>query len=125
MLAGLKRLMKNNWEFTISGRARENLEQAKEDSFNLLAFLKEDEIIRLGVPDTSEFSSDIYAEYEWWCSENGEKACVRKTVISYLRQNADRLHILYSEHVTKDGKRARGFYNVQLLKKHRNGISPM
>lgn len=124
MLDGLKRLMKNDWEFTISDRARENLEQAKEDSFNLLAFLKEDSIIRLGVPDTAEFSSDIYTEYELWCEENGEKACVRKTVISYLRQNADRLHILYSEHVTKNGKRARGFYNVQLLKKHRNGISP-
>ena len=125
MLDGLKRLMKNDWELTISGRARNNLEQAKEESFNLLAFLKEDEIIRLGVPDTSEFSSDIYAEYEWWCSENGEKACVRKTVISYLVQNEDKLKILYSKHIPKDGKRARGFYGVQLLKKHRNGISPM
>ncbi len=123
MLAGLKRLMKNDWEFTLSGRAKENLEQSKRDSFNFLAFL--DDAVRLGVPDTSEFSADICNEYDCWCSENGEMPRSRKTVISYLRQNADKLKILYSNHVPKDGKQARGFYGVQLLKKHRNGISPM
>jgi len=116
MLAGLKRLMKNDWEFTLSGRAKENLEQSKRDSFNFLAFL--DDAVRLGVPDTSEFSADICNEYDCWCRENGEEPRARKTVISYLRQNADRLHLRYTENLSKGNRRARGFRGVRLLKKH-------
>ncbi len=116
MLAGLKRLMKNDWEFTLSGRAKENLEQSKRDSFNFLAFL--DDAVRLGGPDTSEFSADICNEYDCWCRENGEEPRARKTVISYLRQNADRLHLRYTENLSKGNRRARGFRGVRLLKKH-------
>lgn len=48
MLEGLSRLTSNGWEFTISQRARENLEETKRESFNLLGFLADENAVRLG-----------------------------------------------------------------------------
>ena len=49
MLEGLSRLTSNGWEFTISQRARENLEETKQESFNLLGFLADENACGWGI----------------------------------------------------------------------------
>ena len=117
MLDGLKRLMKNDWEFTLSGRAKENLEQSKRDSFNFIAFLEDKNWIKVGVPGTSATCADICSEYRAWCRENSYDPRSDRAIINYLNQNQDKLRILYSTHIPNGSRRSRGFFNIHLLKR--------
>lgn len=112
---GLQRLIENGWEFTISAAAKAAAEDAKQDSFNFLAFLQDPQSIELGDPDSAETSSDIYAAYKGWCRENAEIPHVSKTVLRYLKNNNKRLRVRDSNHIkTHNGTEARGFVGVKI-----------
>lgn len=116
MLEGLKRLTSNGWEFTISQRARENLEETKRESFNLLGFLADENAVRLGDLSRKITGVDLYDAYTAWCYANGEKPVSRKSATSYLKQEQQRLGIQASNHVPdSQGGKVRGFAGIEIL----------
>ena len=116
MMEGLKRLIGNGWEFTTSEQAKRNLEESKQESFNLLAFLADENAVRLGNLSETITSNDLYSAYEAWCRANGENPVRQKTVVSYLKSEEKRLGIRYSNHVKDEKNRqVRGFEGVKII----------
>lgn len=116
MLEGLKRLIGNGWEFTISEQAKRNLEESKQESFNLLAFLADENAVRLGNLSDTITSNDLYSAYEAWCRANGENPVRQKTVAGYLKSEGKRYGIRYTGNAKDEqGRRVRGFEGVKII----------
>lgn len=110
-LEGLRRLIANDYEFTISNRARRNLEEAVEESNNIVQFMNSTGYIRLE-QGTAARSVHLYAAYKRWCKDNLEAPLAQKTFSQYLSQNAGKYGIRYSKHVIDN---QRGFQNILVL----------
>ena len=87
MVEGLKRLAENNWQLTISDRAKQNLDQARKENCNFYFFLEDAEWITFD-PAWEETSSDINAIYQRWAHENNYTPISRSSVDAVLMQFA-------------------------------------
>lgn len=112
MLDGLKRLQASNWQLSVSEKQRQQEQQYKEDSFNLLAFLADREWVVFDA-EASVTSQELYTSYCRWCMKNGEDVLAQRTVLGYLKSNGQTLHISYSKHIlSRDGVDSRGFLGI-------------
>ena len=115
MLDGLKRLKRNGWKFTTSEKQRMQEQRYREDSFNLLAFLKDADWVTFD-RNGSVTSRELYAGYQQWCSVNGEEPLAQRTVSNYLKSNAKQLDIRATNSIAnRDGIRSRGFLGIKIL----------
>lgn len=111
-LAGLLRLVKNNFQFTESSRAKLNREMMKKDANNIELFLESKGYI-VRDPERSISSKDLYAVYCTWCDENAYPPMKRKTFVEYLSANEEKLGIHYTTHLTNSaGREVRGFRGI-------------
>ena len=115
-LTGLYRLIANNYRFTISRKAQENLSAAMEDSNNIRAFLESNGYIRF-----DEFGSctsrALYGCYTQWCEDNASPALGARTFWNYLNEHAKKLGLTYSNNIDiGGGKTARGFRGIRLCR---------
>lgn len=111
MLEGLRRLMINEFEFTVSPQAQANLQEPMESGNNIAQFIESDGYIRLE-PGCKATSVDIYAAYSRWCKDNLEKPLSATTFKQYLSQNADQYGLEYSKHILNN---RRGYKNILVL----------
>ena len=112
-LAGLQRLIRNNYEFTISDAAKSNLEEAISDSNNIPRFLESEGYFRFKA-DGQITSKELYALYELWCDENSGKAVSPKSFGNYMCQNEKQLNLERSNNVrNRDGRRVWGFWGME------------
>ena len=102
------RLIRNNYQFTISERTAANLKEAMEQGNNILGFLKSEGYfeIRQGAKCKS---TDFYKVYERWCLDNLEKPLAASTFIHHLKDNQKSLGIVYDDKCIGTN---RGFHNV-------------
>ena len=109
-LEGLHRLIRNNYQFTISERTTANLKEAMEQGNNILGFLKSEGYfeIRQGAKCKS---TDFYKVYERWCLDNLEKPLAASTFIHHLKDNQKSLGIVYDDKCIGTN---RGFHNVDV-----------
>lgn len=105
-LDGLERLRWNSWNFTVSARSREALEEQRRESCNVISFMESD-FVRWG-EDLQVFSKDAYNAYVHWCTLNCEDAVKQRTFTKYLREHY-KGKAEYSEHIAIQNIRARGF----------------
>lgn len=84
-LEGLHRLIGNNYQFSISGKARENMETVKRSSNNVIEFLQSEGYIRFRA-DSEASSKAIYEAYTRWCDDNAQKPMSANRVSSELAQ---------------------------------------
>lgn len=111
-MAGLLRLVKNNFQFTESSRAKLNREMVKKDANNIELFLESKGYI-VRDPERSISSKDLYAVYCTWCDENAYPPMKRKTFVEYLSANEQKLGIHYTTHLTNSaGREVRGFRGI-------------
>ena len=116
-LEGLHRLLANNYQFTISGQAIENVETVKRSSNNVIEFLQSEGYIRFKA-DYEVSSKDLYAVYKLWCDDNALSSLSQKSFCSFLKQNESRYNIEYTNKVNIGGGRyARGFVGIELLQR--------
>lgn len=108
MLEGLKRLLANNYQFTISERSRRNLEAAMEDGDNLSQFMQAQAYVRFR-PDSEERSTYLYRAYTKWCEDNLESPVTQKKFSQFLLKNSGRYGLTFTKHI--EGK-YRGFRGV-------------
>ena len=113
-LEGLKRLIANNYHFTISDRAKQRMDEAKKEDNNILDFLESSGYIRFE-KNTMATSKSLYTAYVIWCSDNAEKPFSERTFGSHLKNNAKKLGIEYDKNISVDcGKTARGYHGVHV-----------
>ena len=116
---GLQRLISNNYQFSVSKRASENLQQAMEDGNNIIRFMKSEGYIRIErdsdcVCEAS--GKDICSAYRRWCDDNSHKPISDKNVINYLKQHQDEYGITYTNNISSEGgKTVRGFKHIHVL----------
>ncbi|MGN0275908.1 MAG: phage/plasmid primase, P4 family [Hominisplanchenecus sp.] len=118
-LAGLQRLIRNGFQFTLSNRAKANMEAAVADGNNIVEFMKSQGYFQLKA-DSEVSSKDFYDVYRQWCEDNALNPLAQKTLCSYLKQNENLYNLEYTNKVHIGGGRyARGFLGIEVL--HRPG----
>ncbi|MBP3854428.1 MAG: DNA primase [Ruminiclostridium sp.] len=108
---GLQRLIKNNYEFTISEKTKLNLQEIIKDSCNIIDFLSDNERIVIS-EGYSVTSRDLYNSYKLWCKDNALSAMKIESFIAWLKENADTLKIKFSYHITNGESHVRGFKGI-------------
>jgi len=115
-LEGLYRLLANNYRFTISGQARENVETVKRSSNNVIEFLQSEGYIRFKA-DSEASSKAIYEAYKLWCEDNVRKPLSASRLSSELAQNERLYNVEATNNIYAGGKRVRGFVGIEVLAK--------
>ena len=116
---GLKNLIANDYRFSVSKRADDNLRQAMEDGNNVIQFMQSEGYIRIEPKSdqNSEASGkNICMAYRHWCDDNSHKPMTDRSVINYLKQHQDEYKITYTNNISSEGgKTVRGFKNINVL----------
>ena len=116
-LEGLHRLIANDFRFTLSQSALDNLNDAVSDGNNIIDFLASEGYIRFRA-DYEASSKNLYAVYKQWCDENALNSLSQKSFGSFLKQNESRYNLEYTNKVNIGGGRfARGFVGIELLQR--------
>ena len=116
-LAGLQRLIRNGFQFTLSNRAKANMEAAVADGNNIVEFMKSQGYFQFKA-DSEVSSKDFYDVYRLWCEDNALNPLAQKTLCSYLKQNESLYNLEYTNKVHIGGGRyARGFLGIELLQR--------
>ena len=116
-LEGLHRLIRNDYQFTLSDRAKANMENAVADGNNLVDFMKSQGYFRFKA-DAGASSKDLYETYELWCKDNALHPLAQKTMTSFLKQNERTYNLEYTNKITiSGGRQARGFLGIELLQR--------
>ena len=113
-LEGLMRLMGDNWTFSMSKNALDNLKQAEEEGNNFLSFLS-DKSITVYDDKADATSNEIYNAYTRWCELNALKPMGMRTIGSFMRDNADQYGVTYSTHILRGSQNRRGFKGIGIL----------
>ena len=114
-LDGLHRLIGNNYQFSISGKARENMETVKRSSNNVIEFLQSEGYIRFKA-DSEASSKALYEAYQRWCEDNAQKPMSANHLSSELAQNERLYNVEATNNIRVGCKRVRGFVGVEVLK---------
>ena len=115
-LDGLHRLLANNYQFTVSQKALENLETVKNSSNNVIEFLHSEGYIRFKA-DMEASSKALYEAYKLWCEDNARKPLNENRLSSELAQNERLYNVEYTNNIYVAGKRVRGFVGIEVLAK--------
>ena len=114
-LEGLHRLIENDYRFTISDAAKENMTAAVSEGNNIVEFLQSEGYIRFKA-DYEASSRDLYAVYRLWCEDNASTPLSAKSFCSYLKQNERTYNLEYTNKVhIGSGRFARGFMGIEIV----------
>ncbi|ADU22743.1 DNA primase family protein [Ruminococcus albus] len=113
MYDGLLRLLANNYRFTISDRARQNVMETMQDNCNITEFLEDTDRVMYG-EKLCVSSAALYDSYYRWCDDNALTALKRDTFTSWVKQNSDQFSIKYTNNISVGGKTVRGFRGIAI-----------
>ena len=112
-LEGLQRLIAQNYAFTISDLARENMREAVSDGNNAVEFMASEGYIELKA-DEEISSRQLYSIYEQWCTDNAMKPLSQRSFWLFLSENQDTYNLEATNNIRlPDGKRVRGFRGIR------------
>ena len=116
-LDGLRRLIANTFQFTISEKAKENMRAAVTDGNNAIEFMRSTGYIAFE-PSAAASSKDLYAAYKLWCEDNAYNVLSMKSFCNFLSQNAETYRIKHTNNIyIGAGRRSRGFIGLRVLVK--------
>lgn len=107
-LIGLKRLIDNGWNFTISERSNEYLQDFRELSDHLPSFMNDCFV----ADESRDFTNEeLRIAYTKWCTENDIKALQQKTIKEWMFNNCGKygLQMDRNNNLIRDNCRKRGF----------------
>ena len=114
-IEGLRRLIANNYRFTISDRSAKIKKELMAEDNNIQAFLESTGYISFeqGAQTTTR---QLYSVYKKWCYDNAEKASAMTTFSRFLGQQAEELGILPNKNIKLDlTRRARGYDGIRAV----------
>lgn len=110
---GLKRLIKNDYNFTINEKIKATQENMKKSSFNFIDFLENSNYIKF-TKSGKITSADLCLTYAIWCTDNKEERFKDATILQYLRQNQKKYNVKPSNHIKNERDRiVRGFKGIR------------
>ena len=113
-LEGLIRLFLNDFQFTITPRAQENLNDAIREGNNAVDFMNSEGYFRFDSQGTAS-SRALYGVYRDWCDDNAVTPMSSTSLIQYLNQNQSRFGLIYSTNIPiGNGRRARGYQGIRI-----------
>ena len=113
-LEGLIRLFLNDFQFTITPRAQENLNDAIREGNNAVDFMNSEGYFRFDSQGTAS-SRALYGVYRDWCDDNAVTPMSSTSLIQYLNQNQSRFGLIYSTNIPiGNGRRARGYHGIRI-----------
>ncbi len=114
-LEGLRRLIAQDYKFTVSARTQENMKEAILEGNHMIEFLSSEGYIRLKADDTAT-SKELYAVYCLWCEDNAIKPFASNTVSHHLKVNGAPYNIAETNNLSNaEGRRVRGFEGIGVL----------
>lgn len=113
-LEGLIRLYINDFQFTITPRAQENLDEAIREGNNAVDFMKSEGYFRFDIQGTAT-SRALYAVYKDWCDDNAMTAMSSTSFLQFLNQNQLLYGLSYSNNISiGNGRKARGYHGLRI-----------
>ena len=114
-LEGLRRLISNDYRFTLSERAHENMAEAVSEGNNAVDFMRSEGYIRLKA-DAESSSRNVYAVYKLWCEDNALNPLSARSLSMHLIENREVYGIEQTNKIyLPGGRRVRGFIGIELL----------
>lgn len=116
-LEGLRRLISNDYRFTLSERAHENMAEAVSDGNNAVDFMRSEGYIRLKA-DAEASSRDVYAVYKLWCEDNVLHPLSARSLSAHLNENQREYNIEPTNNLyLPGGRRVRGYLGIEVLQR--------
>lgn len=113
MYDGLLRLIKNNFQFTVSDKTKRNVAEVMADNCNIIEFLQDSAYISFGT-DFEESTANLYNAYSDWCNKNLLLALKKDTFSSWLKSNSYKYGITFTNHIKADSRReVRGYKGIK------------
>ena len=114
-LEGLRRLLYQDFQFTISHHAQNNLEEAMREANPVLDFLESDGYI-LYDSQGHITSADLFEIYKKYCEDNALAEPNKRTAQKRLKDALQKRGITPVTHVPQYGSRSiRGYQGIRLL----------
>ena len=112
MFDGLRRLIRNNFRFTISEKTRRNIAEIMSDNCNISEFLEDRSYISFG-SGYSESTQALYSAYVDWCHKNLMNILNQNTFSTWLRSNSAKWGLTPTNHISVDNREVRGYKGVK------------
>lgn len=113
MFDGLRRLIRNNFQFTVSEKTKKNVSEVMADNCNIIEFLNDESFIIFGAEYQSS-SADLYGGYALWCGRNALTPLKKDTFVSWLHSNEEKYSIKYDTNIiNRNNQRVRGFKGIR------------
>ena len=114
-LEGLTRLIANNYQFTISDKAKKNIRAAIKDANNIIEFLGSEGYLSFN-EDSIASTKALYEAYKAWCDDNAENTLSNKSFANQMAQLAERYGLKPDNNIyIGRGKRCRGYHGVEVI----------
>ena len=113
-LEGLRHLMANDYRFTLSERARENMTESMAEGNNVTAFLKSEGYIGFKA-DFDISSQRLYELYVLWCEENAYSPLSKKSFLDQMAALAAEYRLESTNNLYVNGRRVRGYVGIYSL----------
>ena len=110
-LEGLKRLIKNEFHFTISERTLQNQAELRREEDSILDFFESEGYITFD-KNAIATTKELYETYCLWGNDNLIKIRSESSFSKELRQRADKLGLIYLKNASVDNKTARGYKGI-------------
>ena len=110
-LEGLRRLMANGYNFTVSERAKRNLDESIYESNTVNGFLESEGYIKIE-PGFSCSTKELYEVYLNWCEDNAYPSMSKGSFVQQMGMQAAQYGMAASNNLYENGKRLRGYEGV-------------
>ena len=116
-LVGLKRLMDNNWQFTVSERSDQYLNGYKAMSDHFPDFVED--AFEFG--EDKDFSTtELLTAYKNWCRRNAITPCSEKVVTHWFANNEEKYKLVRNKNIPRETGRVRGYKGAEILSEYKS-----
>ena len=113
-IEGLERLIRNDYQFTISNKSQLLMDEMREDDDNILSFLESTGYIGLE-KGTHATSKDLYVAYCRWCNDNLDVPVSERSFARRFKERSADYGMTYDKNISVgNGRFCRGFRGVHV-----------
>ena len=117
-LVGLKRLMDNNWQFTVSERSEQYLNGYKAMSDHFPDFVED--AFEFG-EDKDFTTTELLMAYKTWCRRNAITPCTDRVVTRWFANNEEKYKLVRTQNISRSTGRVRGYKGAEILEEFKGG----
>lgn len=119
-LVGLKRLMDNNWQFTVSERSDNYLNGYKAMSDHFPDFVED--AFEFG-EDKDFTTTELLMAYKNWCRRNAITPCSDRVATRWFANNEEKYKLVRTQNISRSTGRVRGYKGATVLPEFKGGNS--